>query len=131
MTIQRSLAQWMEDNGFGVFGTNLFIGSVPLNAPVASWWIIGGGGSPVLKNDTGEKMKAYVFSVLYRNTDSEDVDTKLQALEELVNGKTCHSLDDYDTIELEATGFQTDQDIDSEDRTLGAVEITITVYQSI
>lgn len=130
MTVQRALAKWMQDNGFGTFGTDLFIGSVPDKAPKAAWWLIGGGGSPSLRPHTGEKMKQYLFSVFYRNTDAEDVDIKLQALEELANNKACKTLDGYNTIDLEASGFQTDQDIDLEDRALGSVEITVTVYQS-
>lgn len=130
MTVQRALAKWLQENGFGIFGTDLFIGSVPDNAPTASWWIIGGGGSPTLRADTGEKMKAYIFSVFYRNTDSEDVDTKLQALEIKANDKSCKSLDDYETVDLEASGFQSDADIDLEDRTIGSVEITVLIYQS-
>lgn len=131
MTVARSLAQWMEDNGFGVFNTDLFIGTLPKEKNIiAGWWIVGGGGAPVIRADTGEKAKAYVFAVFYRNIDSEDVDTRLQALEEAANSKDCHSIEDYDTIDMEATGFQSDQDLDGEDRTIGTVEITITVYQS-
>lgn len=130
MTVQRSLAKWMQDNGFGTYNSNLFIGSVPQNAPIASWWIIGGGGSPTVKNETGEKMKAYLFNILYRSTDSEDVDLKLQSLEEKANSKDCLSIEDYETIEMEASGFQSDGDIDAEDRTIGSVEMTIIVYQS-
>jgi hypothetical protein len=48
----------------------------------------------------------------------------------LANSKTCHALAGYDTIDLEATGLQSDSDIDGEDRTFGSVEITVTVYQS-
>lgn len=130
MTVQRALAKWMENNGFGVFNADLFIGTIPLERKInAGWWIIGGGGAPILKPETGEKMKQYVFAVFYRDTDPEQVDQKLQALEEMANSNTCHSLEDYDTVELEATGFQSDNDMDSEDRTLASVEITVTVYQ--
>lgn len=131
MTVQRALAQWMEDNGFGVFNTDLFIGSIPFEKKVnAGWWIVGGGGSPQIRAQTGEKTKAYIFSVFYRNTDAEDVDEKLQALEELANSKACHSLNGYETVDLEASGFQSDSDLDIEDRTIGSVEITATIYQS-
>lgn len=130
MTIKQALAQWMQDNGFGTQGTDLYIGAVPEEAPTACWWLVGGGGAPVQKNQTGEKTKSYVFTIFYRNTDSQDVDEQLQALEELANSKACHDLNGYDTIELEASGFQSDADLDAEDRTIGSVEITATVYQS-
>lgn len=130
MTVAKSLAQWLESNGLGTVGTDIFIGSVPDQAPVPCYWILGGGGSPSIRNKTGEKVKNYIFSVFYRNTDSDDVDEKLQALEEKANSKACHDLDGYETVDLEASGFQTDQDLDAEDRTLGSVEISVSVYQS-
>ena len=33
MNITHSFAQFMEDQGFGTLGTNLFIGAVPQDAP--------------------------------------------------------------------------------------------------
>ena len=131
MTIVRAFAQWMEDNGFGTFDTDLFIGTVPVERDVTSaWWIVSGGGSPTLRNQTGEKMKAYTLAVFYRSRDAELVDTLLQQLEDALNNKECKTLAGYDTIDIEATGFQTDRDIDGEDRVIGSIEITVTVYQS-
>lgn len=130
MTVLKAFTEWMENNGFGVRGTNLYVGAVPKKAPKASWWVVGGGGSPTLRSDTGEKMKAYVFSVFYRNIDAEDVDEKLQALEEKLNNKDCKELNGYETIDVEATGFASDNDLDGEDRVIGTVEATVTVYQS-
>lgn len=131
MTIKRAFAQWLQDNGFGTFNTDLFIGGIPLEIDLtAGWWIVGGGGTPIIRAQTGEKSKAYILTVFYRNTDSEDVDEKLQLLEETVNSPECHSLTGYETIDMEATGFQSDDDLDGEDRTIGSVEVTITVYQS-
>lgn len=130
MTVAKALAQWMETNGFGVVGTNLYIGAVPQKAPKASWWILGAGGTPVIRPETGEKGKAYIFNVFYRNTDSEDVDERLQALEEKANSKMCPELPPYDCLSVEATGFQSDNDLDAEDRTVGTVQLTITIYQS-
>lgn len=131
MTIKRALAQFMQDSGFGVYNTDLFLGSIPVERKLAAgWWILGGGGAPIIKNQTGEKAKAYILTVFYRDSDAEIVDQKLQSLEEKVNSKGCLDLDNYETIEMEATGFQSDSDIDLEDRTIGSVEVTITVYQS-
>lgn len=132
MTIKRALAKWMEDHGFGVYDTDLFIGSIPVEKNLAAgWWILGGGGTPTTKNQTGEKVKGYLFNVFYRSSDAAEVDAKLQLLEETANGKDCLELDDYVTVEMGATGFQSDSDIDAEERTLGSVEITVSVYQSL
>lgn len=131
MTVAQALAQFLQDNGFGTVGTNLFINSVPLEAPKASWWIVGGGGNSTIRAQTGEKVKAYIYTIFYRNTDASDVDSQLQNLEEFFNSKACKSLgDDYQTIDMESTGFQVTADLDLEDRSLGSIEVTITVYQS-
>lgn len=130
MTIKQSLAQLMEDNGFGTRGDDLFLGAVPQQAPTRSFWILGGGGSPVIRNQTGEKSKNYLFTVFMRNTDAENVDETLQSLEEFFNSKQCFELEDYTLIEIEASGFQTDGDIDIEGRTLGSIEVSVTTYQS-
>lgn len=130
MTVAQALAQWMQDNGIGVRGTDIFIGSAPLDAPTACYWIIGGGGTPVIRAQTGGKGKAYIFNVFYRNTDASDVDSKLQALEELANRGVCYSLSGYDTLDIEASSFQSDNDLDLEDRAVGTVQITVTVYQA-
>lgn len=131
MTIKQALAQWLEDNGFGVRGQTLFQDTLPKEKNLVSgWWIIGGGGAPEIRNKTGEKGKPYIFAVFYRDTDSQTVDETLQSLEETVNSKDCKELQGYETYSMEATGFQSDSTIDPEGRTLGSVEITVSVYQS-
>ncbi len=131
MTIARAFADYMQDVlELGTFNTDIFIGTVPEGAPVKSWWILSSGGTPIMKNKTGEKQKNYLLSVFLRDIDPENVDTLLQDLEWRINGKHCDGLEGYETIELEATGFQSDQDLDSEDRTVGLLQITATVYQS-
>lgn len=126
MTIKQAFKEYMEGLGY----QDIFLGAVPVNAPAKAFWIVSGGGSPIIKNNTGEKMKNYLLNVYYRNTDSQDVDQVLQDLEESVNSKACTQLNGYDTIELDGTGFQSDQDLDAEDRTVGLLQVTVTVYQS-
>lgn len=130
MTITQSFANWLQLHGFGVQGADLYIGSVPHGAPKAAWWLINAGGTPVIRAQTGEKAKQYLFTVLYRHTDAQMVDEQLQNLEETANSKACHELTDYDVLDMEASGLATDNDIDGEDRSLGSVEIAVTVYQS-
>lgn len=130
-TINKDFAQWMEDNSFGTRGTDIFIGAVPKEiAGKRAFWIVSGGGTPVIRANTGEKGKAYLITVFLRDIDSESVDETLQLLEETINSKNCKSLNNYETIEMEASGFASDQDLDQEDRTIGSVEVTLTVYQS-
>ncbi len=130
MNIAKAFTTYMVDNGFGVFGEDLFIGGAPLEGPASCWWVVSSGGAPELKNSTGETLKAYVLGVYYRDTDTEEVYEKLQELEELVNSIACVQLEDYDTVSMEALGFPADQDLDAEDRTVGLLQVTIEVHQS-
>ena len=129
MNIARSFITEMIAQGFGtVFGTNIYIGSAPQDAPDLCWWVIPSGGSPQAKNDTAELQKSYVLNVYYRNTDAEDVYETIQNFEIEFNRPTCRTLTGFDTIEIEALSFPTDQDIDNEDRTVGLTQITIRTY---
>lgn len=130
MNINKSFATYMEDQGYGTFGDDLYIGGVPLEAPDVCWWIISGGGASEPKNTTGERQKRYIVSVFYRDIDTEEVYEKLQALEEEINSVECIDLDGYETVEAEATIFPADQDLDSEERTVGLLQVTLTIYQS-
>lgn len=118
----------MESKGLGTFGTDIFTPLAPLDIPNRAWTVSGGGGGNIQKNQTGEKVKNYLLSIYYRNSDAQDVDETLQAFEELINSKGCEELTGFDTIELEATSFPSDQDLDNEERTVGLVQVTITVY---
>lgn len=73
-------------------------------------------------------MKQYLISVYMRSLDASLVYDQLQALEESLNSDGCTSLNGYDTIDIEATTFPTDQDLDNEDRTVGLLQATITTY---
>lgn len=128
MNITKAFADFMASQGYGVLGTDIFVGGVPQSAPDKAWWLTAGGGSATIKSVTGEKMKNYLVNAYYRNTDEEDVLNTLQAFEEFINAGNCNALADYNNIELEATSFPIDQDLDSEDRSIGTLQITITVY---
>lgn len=128
-TIAKSFSTYMEAEGYGIFGTDLFIGSAPDGALDDCWWIIFSGGSSQIKNKTGERVKVYVLDVYHRGTDSASVDQNLQAFEEQINSIHCDQLDGFDTVEMEAVNFASDQDLDVEDRSVGLVQVQVTVYQ--
>ena len=128
MNITHAFATYLQTQGFGTLGTNLFIGAVPLDAPDACFWVSSGGGSNQSRNKTGERVKSYIISIFYRSMDSEDVYDTLQELEETINSASCVTLGSYDTIEMQCTVFPTDQDIDSEERTKGLAQVTLTIY---
>lgn len=130
MNIAESFVEYMEDLSMGTLGSTIYINSVPQEAPDAVWWVVKSGGSPVRKNSTGERVKDYILSVYYRDTDAEQVYELMQDFEEEINSKGCIQLDGYDTIEMEASIFTADQDLDNEDRVVGLISVRITVYQN-
>lgn len=130
MNIAESFVEYMEDLSMGTFGSTIYINSVPQEAPDAVWWVVKSGGSPVRKNSTGERVKDYTLSIYYRDTDAEQVYELMQDFEEEINSKGCIQLDGYDTIEMEASIFTADQDLDNEDRVVGLISVRITVYQN-
>lgn len=130
MNIAKSFVDYMEDLSMGIFGSTIYINSVPQEAPDAVWWVVKSGGSPIRKNSTGERVKDYNLSVYYRDTDAEQVYELMQDFEEEINSKSCIQLDGYDTIEMEASIFTADQDLDNEDRIVGLMNVRISVYQS-
>src|SRR4030067_2594247 len=129
MNISRSFVTYLEGLGYGTFGTDIFIGGVPVEAPDPCFWVLSAGGATERKNVTGGRVKRDLVALFYRNTDGGDVYETLQALEEEINKKQCTELADYDTVEMEATAFPTDQDLDVDDRTVGLLQVTITTYQ--
>lgn len=128
--ITHDFAAYLQVQGYGTLGTSLFIGVVPQDAPDACFWVLSSGGSNQSRNNTGERVKNYTISLFYRSMDSEDVYNKLQSLEELINGKQCITLTSYDTIQAQAIVYPTDQDIDSEERTIGLIQVLLTIYSN-
>lgn len=128
MTIRKAFIHWMESQSLGTFGVDIFAGQAPLKTPDRCFWVMSAGGGSILKASTGEMMKNYTLSVYYRNTDAEDVDEVMQGLEELLNSKLCKELPPYNSVEFEATVFPADQDLDNEERTIGLLQVTLTIY---
>jgi hypothetical protein len=129
MNIARSFTDFLISSGFGTaFGVDVFIGGVPLEAPERSFWVTTGGGSPESRNSSGEVVKNYVLNIYYRSLSTSDVYDTLQNLEILLNSANCIELEDFDTMKIEAILFPTDQDIDSQERTVGTIQLTIQTY---
>jgi hypothetical protein len=128
MNITEAFKDFLVAEGFGTFGSDLFIGTVPKSAPNNCMWILSAGGSPISRNITNNKQKQYIVSVFYRNTDQQDVYETLQELEELINSDGCTQLGSYNTFDIECTLFPTDNDLDMEDRSVGLIEVAITIY---
>lgn len=131
MTVVSSFANFVADITGSTLGQDMFIGLAPsVNAVDDSiWWIVENGGGVTLKNATGEMIKSYQYNIYYRDRDYMLVSDTMFSLEETLNCDECSQLEGYDTIEIEATSFPIDNDLDVGDKKIGLLQVTITTYK--
>ena len=131
MSLVSAFATYLQGVTGTTLGQTLFIGEAPSSQKVADaiWWIVENGGGVIQKNATGEARKSYQFNVFYRSRNYEAIKTAMYDLEEDLNCDNCSQISGYDTIDIEATTFPIDNDLDSEDRKVGLLQVTITTYK--
>lgn len=131
MSLVSAFASYLQGVTGTTLGQTLFIGEAPSSRKVADaiWWIVENGGGIIQKNATGESRKSYQFNVFYRDRDYEAIKDAMYALEEDLNCDNCSQISGYDTIDIEATTFPIDNDLDSEDRKVGLLQVNITTYK--
>lgn len=131
MTLVAALGQYLQDNSIATLGQDLILGRAPTSSETSDdlWWIINTGGGTLSKNQTGESRKQYTALVYRRGRNYRTIDEQLLTLEEQLNCDGCTQLEGFDTLDIEATIFPTDDDLDSEDRKVGLLQVTITTYK--
>lgn len=128
-TVSESFIKWLEDEGIGTFDVDLYLGQLSQKAPDTCYWVITSGGNVVQKLDTGEKVKQYFVLVNYRSIQGKLVEKNLFKLEELLNCAECIDLDGYEVVEVEATQFPSDSDLDDARRRVGLLQANIKIYK--
>lgn len=128
-TVSESFIKWLEDNNVAAFGSDLYLSQVPLDAPNRCYWVLTNGGSPISSNRTGEKVKQYFVSVYHRSTKAKEVERNLFALENLINSPGCLQLEGFEVIEIEASTYPTDVDLDNEQLRVGMLQVNIQIYK--
>lgn len=132
MNIDEAFATYLQDElSIATIGQNLFIGNAPNSnkVPDAIYWVTASGGDTERKLQTGERMKNYLVEVRYRNRDYKLVYDSLAAIEEDLNEGNCTQLSGFETVQIEATTFPIDEDLDNEDRKVGLLAVTITTFK--
>lgn len=131
MTISRAFVKFLEDKGCGIFGQNIFLYRVPnsLKTQTELYWVIPSGGMKISTNKTGEAIKAYNFLIYFRSNEAKTVDETLSALEEMLNCSSCVELDGFELVSINTTQFPADQDLDSENRMVGMIQVQLQVYK--
>lgn len=132
MTIAESFVEYLQDNGVGTPGQNIFIGETPpsTKSPDSIWWVIESGGQKLIKAFTGESIKQYSLLVYRRGRNYGEVSNALFNLEELISCSGCLELSGFETIEVEVVQFPIDRDLDSEDRKIGLLQVNVKTYKS-
>lgn len=134
MTFKKALKNWMVSIGIATSG-QIKLTRVPSGRKASNdlWWLKSEGGSTVL-NATGEPNTTYQIGIYYRDSDPQAVDQAIELLAENLNTVGCLNLssDGYKVVSPPLTSSpQTDQDIDSEERTVGYVQAQITIKQEV
>ena len=131
MTIAKSFVDFLEEKGFGVFGQNIYLYRVPNSKKTQTdlFWVIPSGGMKISTNKTGEAIKAYQFLIYFRSNEAKKVDETLSAMEEMFNCSACVELDGFELVDINATQVPTDQDLDSENRMVGFIQVQLQVYK--
>lgn len=128
MNVVRAFANYLTNIGIGTFGQDLFISRAPAE-PNRIFWLKANGGSSVARSVTGQDQKAYVIEVFHRDTNTEAVYEAMQELADDITCAGCLALEGYEVVSVSINGPFTDQDLDNEERTVGFMQITLTIYK--
>lgn len=132
MTVAQSFVKLLESKGYGVFGQNIFLYRVPnsLKTPTELFYIIPSGGSATGVYPDGTKRKLYQFLVYFRSNSAKRVDEVLSAMDDDLNCAGCAKLEGFEMVSLNTSQFPADQDLDSENRMVGLLQVQLEVYKT-
>jgi hypothetical protein len=128
-TVGEAFVKFLQDKNVGVFGTDLFLGEMPLDAPDDAWLVTVGGGTPELVTVDGSMIKLYTFNIYHRSLAGKEIERELFSLEEDLNCSTCVTLDGFDTIYSRATNFAQDTDLENENRRIGLLQAQVRLFK--
>lgn len=129
-TVNSDVINYLQSIGCGSFGTDLFFGRVPQSAktPVDLWWVVPNSSNVTQHNVSGEDTIEYHYELYYRSMSVQKISEKLfQASKEIV-GSHCYNLDNFHTIEVKLESVNQPTLKDSEERLIGNIVFTVTVY---
>lgn len=130
MNIAEAFVDWLEDLGVGILGQNIYIGLAPSSNKVQDniYWVVASGGTVVSETVTGESLKDYTLDLYYRSTGYKDIYDTLYGLEQSINCNGCLNLEGLEVVSVKATQYPADEDLDSEDRKIGLLQISLSVF---
>lgn len=129
-TVNTDVITFLQMIGCGEFGTDLFFGRVPQSqkTPVELWWVVPTSASVTRHNTSGEDTLTYQYELNFRSLSIQKVDEKIfKATKEIV-GSHCYELDNFHTIEVSLVSTDQRTMMDSENRIVGSIAFSVTVY---
>ncbi len=128
-TVGEAFVKFLEDKGRGIFGEDLFLGELPIDAPDNAWLVVVSGGNPDLVTADGSMIKLYTFNIYRRSLAGKEIERELFRLEEDLNCTTCVNLQGFETIYSRATQFAQDIDLENENRRIGLLQAQVRLFK--
>lgn len=128
-TVGEAFVKFLESKNIGTFGTDLFLGQIPLEAPDSAWLVVVGGGNPEVVTLDGSMVKMYTFNIYHRSLAGKELERNLFSLEEELNCTRCVQLEGFETIYTRATNFAQDTDLENENRRIGLLQAQVRLFK--
>lgn len=128
-TVGGAFVKFLQDKSIGTFGTDLYLGEMPQDAPDESWLIIVSGGNPDTVTLDGGMIKLYTFNIYRRSLAGKKIEQELFALEETLNCASCVGLEGFETIYSRAVQFAQDIDLDNANRRIGLLQAQVRLFK--
>ena len=128
-TVGEAFVKFLEGKIPAAFGTDLYLGELPLSAPDKAWLVIVSGGDPEMVTADGGMLKRYTFNIYCRSLAGKEIERELFNLEETLNCSTCVNLEGFETIYSRATQFSQDIDLANEQRRIGTLQAQVRLYK--
>lgn len=128
-TVGEAFVKFLEDKGIGTFGTDLFLGELPQEAPDESWLLIVSGGQPDTVTLDGGMIKVYTFNIYRRSLAGKKIERDLFSLESELNCASCVNLQGFETIYSRAVQFAQDIDLDNANRRIGLLQAQVRLFK--
>lgn len=128
-TVGEAFIKFLEDKAIGSFGTDVFFGEMPHDAPDDSWLVVVSGGNPDTVMLDGGMIKVYTFNIYRRSLAGKKIERDLFSLEETLNCASCVNLEGFETIYSRATQFAQDIDLDNANRRIGLLQAQVRLFK--
>jgi hypothetical protein len=128
-TVGEAFISFLEEKIPAIFGENLFLGELPVDAPDEAWLVVVSGGTPEMVTMDGGMLKTYTFNIYRRSLAGKEIERQLFTLEETLNCATCVNLNGFETIYSRATQFAQDIDLENTNRRIGLLQAQVRLFK--